>query len=245
MFPRGGVRTIAFDAGGRTLATGGHDGTVRLWNLQDGREIRRFEQRGYVSDALFTPDDRYLVVDSEKEVYLWLLATGVHVGTIDKQAAKDEFMSVLGVSPDGRQLLLSSSAEHSVQVRAIPDLKIVARLLHDDDVFSATYAKDGSSLLTASRDKTARVWDTTTWQEIARVAANGFMYSASYSPDEKFFVTASGDGLARIWAAGLDAMADVACRRLHRNLTPDESRQYLGFEKSAPTCQREGNNTDQ
>jgi len=70
------------------------------------------------------------------------------------------------------------------------------------------------------------------------VAANDFMYAASYSPDEKFFVTASGDGLARVWAAGLDAMVEVGCQRLRRNLTLEEWRQYFGAEKYAPTCRR-------
>jgi len=238
-YPQGGVRAIAFDAGGRTLATGGHDGTVRLWNLADGRELRRFEHRGYVLRALFTPDDRYLVADSEKEVCVWLLSTGKRIGTIDKDAAKDEFMSVLGVSPDGRLLLTSSFEENSVQVRAMPGLEIVARLLHDDDVFSGVFSKDGSTLLTASRDKTARAWDTRSWREITRVSAGDFMYRASYSPDEKFFVTASGDGQAQVWAAGLEAMVDTACRRLRRDLTQEESRQYLGAGHAAPTCRRQ------
>jgi WD40 repeat protein len=132
-------------------------------------------------------------------------------------------------------LLVAGDAEHSVQVRTIPDLKIIARLLHEDTIFSAVFARDGSRVLTASRDKTARVWDARSWQEIIRVTAKGFVYTASYSPDEKFFVTASRDGEARVWAAGLPAMVETACQRLARNLTPEESQQYLGI-APPPTC---------
>lgn len=237
-FPKGGVRSISFDASGHTLATGGQDGTVRLWDLKEGRELRRFEQRGFMLDALFTPDGRYLITDSQWDIYVRSLPAGERLASVDKQAANDEFMSVLGMSPEGRFLLVSSFEENCVQIRTIPALTIVAKLLHEDDVFSAVFNKNGSRLLTASRDKTARVWDTSTWQEITRVAANDFMYAASYSPDEKFFVTASGDGLARVWAAGLDAMVEVGCQRLRRNLTLEEWRQYFGAEKYAPTCRR-------
>jgi len=73
-------------------------------------------------------------------------------------------------------------------------------------------------------------------RQYVSVLAAGFMYDTSFSPDEKFFVTASGDGEARIWATGLDAMVDTACRRLRRNLTPQEARQYLGVENPPQTC---------
>lgn len=175
-------------------------------------------------------------MNSQQDVDLWSLATGKRVATIDKLAAKDEFMSVLGLSADGRLLLVASNAEKSLQLRAVPDLKIVARLLHDDDVFSATFNRDGSRLLTSGRDKTARIWDTRTWQEITRVTANNFVYKASYSPDERFFVTASGDGLARVWPAALATMVETACQRLRRNLTPAEGRQYLSIKQPAATC---------
>jgi WD40 repeat protein len=136
-------------------------------------------------------------------------------------------------------LLVSSFKENTIQVREIPGLNIVARLHHEDDVFSGVFNSDASMVLSAARDNTARIWDTRTWQEVTRVVANDFMYSALYSPDEKFFVTASGDGLARVWAAGLDAMVGVACQRLSRNLTADEWRQYLGSVKPAETCPRQ------
>jgi WD40 repeat protein len=236
IFRSGGVRTIALDHSGRTLVTGGHDGTVRFWDLQDGRELKRFKQRGYIVKVLYTQDERYLIVDSEKDVDLWSLATGERVATIDKESAKNDSMSVLGLSADSRLLLVASSEEKSLQVRAVPDFKIVARLIHDDDVFSAIFNRDGSRLLTSGRDKTARIWDTRTWQEITRVTAYNFVYKASYSPDERFFVTASGDGEARVWPAELDAMVETACQRLRRNLTPEEGRQYLSIEQPVATC---------
>jgi WD40 repeat protein len=237
-YRQGGVRSIAFNDTGRILATGGHDGTVRLWNLQDGQELRRFKESGYVLRALFTRGDRYLVVDAEKDVSIWLLSSGQRIATIDKEAANDKFMSVLGASPDGRLLLTSSEKEKSVQVRAVPDLTIVATLLHEDDVFSGMFSKDGSTLLTASRDKTARVWDTFKWQETTRVSATDFMYTASYSPDEKFFVTASGDGQVGVWPAALEALIDTACQRVRHNLTQEQARQYLGVEEPPLTCKR-------
>ena len=88
MFSKGGVRSISFDTSGRTLATGGHDGTVRLWDLKDGRELRRFQLRGYVLGAMFTPDERYLITDSENDIHVWSLSDGEQLATLDRRQPK-------------------------------------------------------------------------------------------------------------------------------------------------------------
>ncbi|MBZ5656949.1 MAG: TIR domain-containing protein [Acidobacteriia bacterium] len=232
--PKGGVRFLTFSPDGALLATSGHDGTVRLWNLQTGDETLRLAHNGYAQDVYFSPDGRYLVSDSEKELVVWSLPSGNRVTALQKES--DPFLSLLGLSPDGHFVLLSSQEEKAVEVRTMPDLKPVARLLHEHTVFSARFNRGGTRLLTASQDTTARLWDTSNWQEVTRMHTNGIVYEARFSPDERFLVTASGEGLARVWITGTADLAAAACQRMTRNLTPEEWRQYLGDEPYAHTC---------
>ena len=73
---------------------------------------------------------------------------------------------------------------------------------HDDWVHSAAYSPDGSRIVTASNDETARIWNAANGKEIAslRWHAKG-VNCAAFSPDSRRIVTVGDDGTARIWDA--------------------------------------------
>jgi WD40 repeat protein len=67
---------------------------------------------------------------------------------------------------------------------------------------SAAYSLDGTRIVTASRDRTARVWDARTGVQLATLFGHGgIVYSAAFSPDGTRIVTASDDKTTRIWDA--------------------------------------------
>ena len=69
-------------------------------------------------------------------------------------------------------------------------------------LLSAAFSPDGSRIVTASYDKTARVWDAATGKEIVVLRGHdGPVNSAAFSPDGKRIVTASDDKTARVWDA--------------------------------------------
>ncbi|HEY5048551.1 MAG TPA: TIR domain-containing protein, partial [Rhizomicrobium sp.] len=71
---------------------------------------------------------------------------------------------------------------------------------HNHQVLSAAFSPDGSRIVTASRDKTARIWDAGTGRQIAILRGHkGPVMSAAFSPDGKRVVTASDDRTTRIW----------------------------------------------
>jgi hypothetical protein len=71
---------------------------------------------------------------------------------------------------------------------------------HENSVSSAAFSADGSRIVTASGDKTARIWDAATGREISILRGHdGSVSSAAFSPDGSRVVTASGDKTTRIW----------------------------------------------
>lgn len=73
---------------------------------------------------------------------------------------------------------------------------------HDDLLLDAAFSPDGSRVITASRDKTARIWD---WSgsEVKSLVLHheGSVVKAVFSPDGDWVATASSDGSARVWDA--------------------------------------------
>ncbi len=81
---------------------------------------------------------------------------------------------------------------------------------HCDVVLSAVYSPDGTRIVTASFDKTARIWDARTGVQLTVLAGHGeIVVSAGYSPDGLRIVTASADKTARIWDAQTGAQLAV------------------------------------
>ena len=80
-------------------------------------------------------------------------------------------------------------------------LPLVPLLEHRGDVESAVFSRDGTRIVTASGDKTARVWDAATGKPVTDpLEHQAAVTSAAFSPDGNRVVTAS-DKTARVWDA--------------------------------------------
>jgi len=83
---------------------------------------------------------------------------------------------------------------------AAPGLELYRLTGHKGSVKNAIFSPDGTRIVTASRDKTARIWDTESGLELLHLSGHeGGVNSAAFSPDGTRIVTASEDNTARIW----------------------------------------------
>src|SRR5579862_7332430 len=100
---------------------------------------------------------------------------------------------------------------------------------HTGLVNSAAFSQDGSRIVTASWDATARVWDARTGATLAKLSGHkAWLNSAAFSPDGLRVVTASWDKTARVWDARTGAV--IATLSGHKDavnsaaFSPDGSR---------------------
>jgi len=90
------------------------------------------------------------------------------------------------------------------------DVQMAVLSRHTGSVESAAYSPDGTRIVTASADKTARVWDARTGIELLVLSGHADrVQTAAYSPDNTRIVTAAADKTARIWDARSGATVAV------------------------------------
>ncbi|MGE5262757.1 MAG: TIR domain-containing protein [Acidobacteriota bacterium] len=70
----------------------------------------------------------------------------------------------------------------------------------EDEITAVAYSPDGKSVVTASGDHSAKIWDAATGAVVRKLEGHtGAVNSAAYSSDGKYIVTSSRDGIARVW----------------------------------------------
>ena len=135
------VDAVAFNPGGTQLATGGHDGMVRIWDVAKGQQIR--EIKAHATPAVspvyclaWTPDGKQLLSGSlDRTMKLWDANNGSMLrefkGYKEKEFEKGHRDGVfcLAISPDGK-LVASGSSDRSIKLWNIADGSVVREFVH-------------------------------------------------------------------------------------------------------------------
>jgi WD40 repeat protein len=97
------IACLALTADGLTLATGGDDGSIKLWDIAGKKERRTIQaSRGWVTSVCFSPQGKRLVSTADEEARLWDTDTGK---PLQKWAHGGFLVRAAVFTPDGKEIV--------------------------------------------------------------------------------------------------------------------------------------------
>lgn len=204
-----GVRSLDFSPDDTLLASGGVDGTVRIWNLTSMTEIKKSPLYGHnksVNSVKFSPKGTMLVSsggsDSPGEQHLrfWGIPDWENFHTISRQDG-DSFLAFF---PTGDLLARSSSIYQGVDLLNVIRFQTKFQRLkdHTDPITSLAFGSNGALLASADSKAIIKLWNVSNQRVLSNFTGSTptvIGTSLTISPDGRWLVSGSSDNIIRLW----------------------------------------------
>ena len=151
----------SYSPDGRLLLSSGDDNIARLWSVETGEELSRFDTNsGFFKSVAISPDSRQALSKSGTEVILIDLESRTEI----RRFGTSLDATNVSFSPDGKQAL-SGSGQRNVTI-GLWDLATGEEIRrfagHGRSIVTARFLPSGRRFVSSSSDNTLRLWDVET-----------------------------------------------------------------------------------
>jgi WD40 repeat protein len=197
------VTTVAFSPDSKSLATGGEDEIVRLWDLTNKKPEEENTLLGHTGNVLsvaFSSDKKMLASCGwDRKVRLWDLG-GRKAKEKQTIEAENLILHSVAFSPDSKTLAIGDGDEPVLWDLTADKPKQRMKLKgHTKTVESLAFAPDGKTLVSAGFDRRIILWDARNGKELAMWRLPCNIRGIAFAPDGRHIATANENGTVYIF----------------------------------------------
>jgi len=192
------------------------EGEARVWDLAQGREVRRFGGRCSGQGVALSPDGKLLVTGSypENSAQLWEVDTGREIHELAGNRAQ---IRGADFSPDGKRLLtgggnfVRGGGDTSLRIWDVTigkELRLMSGATQL--VWCVAFSPDGRKALSGGLDGIVRLWDVNSGKELHQfkghrvvskspIGERADVRAVLFTPDGTLAVSAGHDRTIRVW----------------------------------------------
>ena len=146
-----GVMCLQFDD--QVLATGSYDGTLKIWDIKTGEEIRTLRGHQSVIRCLQFDDTKLISGGLDHRIKIWNWRTGECISTLTGHTS-----GVIGLHFNS-SILVSGSIDNTIRVWNFDDKSACVLRGHSDWVNSVKIDSASRTVFSTSDDSTVKIWD--------------------------------------------------------------------------------------
>jgi len=189
----GDVSSIACSHNGRYVATGGVDGTIRVWEIATKRLIRVFEGHDYfikgkiirlgsreVRNIAWTKDDATLLsLGYDRKVIKWNFLTGAKIEEIQL----DTEIAYAEIHPYGNYIVTYKDAKYEIlDLSSNEKINRISVAKYSND---CSWSYDGKYLAIMANSRTIYIFEIPSFEQVAEIKGRSFN-SITWSLDGKY-----------------------------------------------------------
>lgn len=185
------ITCLLFHPNEECIISASEDGTIRIWNIDSGECLLLIDNYYSISCIDLSPDAQLIVSSSaDSAIKLWDIRNGQCIKTFKEQ---NRWYNSLFFSPDGKFLM---AAREDIFIWDINSEKCIMTI---NDCEYAKFSVDGSQIVSSSRDKSIKIWDSKTGVCVKKFKNNyEEVRSLSYSFDQRYILS-SHYGMIKVW----------------------------------------------
>lgn len=199
------MSSLSYSADGQTIATGGDDGKVKVWNATSGFCFVTFsDHKSNVTAVDFAKQGKVLFSSSlDGTVRAFDLVRYRNFRTFTSPNPVQ--FSCLAVDPSGEMVCAGTIDTFEIYLWSVQTGKLLDILAgHEGPISSLAFSSNGMMLVSGSWDHTARTWDIFGRNKhVESLQHQNEVLAVAFRPDGKEIASATLDGQLSLWDVDL------------------------------------------